>query len=59
MNERTKKLLKTITINQAIRRLDEIKERQAGLINGNFTAVASKYGLKVRELRQAYDARSV
>jgi hypothetical protein len=44
-----------IRIRQAIDRLNEISEKQQGLINGNFTAVAHKFGLKVRELRKAYD----
>lgn len=47
--------MRQVRINQAIRRLDEISQRQQGLINGNFTAVAHKYALKVRELRKAYD----
>ncbi len=43
-----------IRVKQAIRYLHEIETRQFGLINGNFTAVAHKYGLKVRELREAF-----
>lgn len=44
-----------VRVKQAIDKLNEISERQSGLINGNFTAVAHKYGLKVRELRKAYE----
>lgn len=47
--------MREVRTKQAIRRLDEISQKQQGLINGNFTAVAHKFDLKVRELRKAYD----
>ena len=56
MTDEQRQHMREVRIKQAIRNLDEISERQFGLINGNFTAIAHKYGLKVRELRQRYEA---
>ena len=56
MTDEQREAMKQVRIKQAIRNLNEISERQSGLINGNFTAVAHKYGLKVKELRAAYTA---
>lgn len=55
MTDEQRQAMRQVRIKQAIQTLDEISERQSGLINGNFTAVAKKYDLKVRELRKAYD----
>lgn len=58
MTDEQRQAMRQVRIKQAIRHLDEISQRQSGLINGNFTAIAKKYDLKVRELRKAYDERS-
>jgi uncharacterized protein YbbC (DUF1343 family) len=55
ITEEQRKKMHQVRVEQAIRKLNEISDRQNGLINGNFTAVAHKYGLKVKELRAAYD----
>lgn len=55
MTEEQRQHMRNVRIQQAIRNLDEIDKKQFGLINGNFTAIAHKYGLKVKELRTAYD----
>lgn len=54
MTDEQRERMHQIRVMQAVRYLQEIEQRQFGLINGNFTAVAHKYGLKVKELRQAY-----
>ena len=38
----------------ALRRLEEIAEKNGGLINGNFTAVANQNNIKVKRLREIY-----
>lgn len=55
MSDEQRQIMRQVRINQAVRNLKEISQRQNGLINGNFTAIAHKYGLKVKELRQAYE----
>jgi len=40
----------------ALRRLKEIAEKNGGLINGNFTAVANQNKVKVKRLRELYEA---
>lgn len=55
MTDEQRQAMQQVRIKQAIRHLNEISQRQSGLINGNFTAIAKKYGLKVKELRKAYD----
>lgn len=54
ITEAQREIIKQVRIKQAIEHLNQISERQTGLINGNFTAIAYKYGLKVKELRNAY-----
>ena len=39
----------------ALRRLKEIAEKNGGLINGNFTAVANQNKIKVKRLREIYE----
>ena len=56
ITDEQREAMRQVRIKQAIQRLDEISAKQSGLINGNFSAVAPKYGLKVKELRQAYEA---
>ena len=41
-------------LSMALKELLEFEKKQSGLINGNFTAKAHKYKVKVKELRQAY-----
>lgn len=54
MTDEQREAMYQVRIKQAVRYLKEIEQRQVGLINGNFTAVAHKYGIKVKELRTAY-----
>lgn len=42
------------SLSMALKELLELEQKQGGLINGNFTAKAHKYKVKVKELRQAY-----
>lgn len=42
-------------LSMALKELLELEQKQGGLINGNFTAKAHKYKVKVKELRQAYE----
>jgi hypothetical protein len=39
----------------ALKELLELEKKQGGLINGNFTAKAHKYKVKVKDLRAAYE----
>jgi len=39
----------------AIKQLHEIEERNGGLINGNFSFVATKNKLKVKHLRELWE----
>lgn len=39
----------------ALRRLREIAEKNGGLINGNFSAVANQNKIKVKRLREIYE----
>jgi hypothetical protein len=55
MTDEQRETMKQVRIKQAVRELQELNTRQSGLINGNFTAKAHKYGLKVKELRAAYE----
>ena len=41
-------------LSMALKELLELEQKQGGLINGNFTAKAHKYKVRVKELRQAY-----
>ena len=43
------------SLSTALRELLELEQKQGGLINGNFTAKAHKYKVKVKDLRQAYE----
>ena len=38
----------------ALNRLKEIEDKNGGLINGNFTAIANKNKIKVKRLRELY-----
>lgn len=51
MTDEQREAMRRVRIKQAIRKLAEIELKQSGLINGNFTAVAKNYDLKVKELR--------
>lgn len=42
-------------LSMALKELLELEQKQNGLINGNFTAKAHKYKVKVKELRRAYE----
>lgn len=55
MTDEQRIAMQKVKIRQAIRELSELEQRQNGLINGNFTAKAHKYGLKVRVLRHYWD----
>lgn len=39
----------------ALRRLKEIDQKNFGLINGNFTAIAHQNKIKVKRLRELYE----
>jgi len=43
------------SLSMALKELLELEQRQSGLINGNFTAKAHKYKVKVTDLRKAYN----
>lgn len=47
-------MTKTYSEILAIKQLKEIEERNGGLINGNFSFVASKNKIKVKRLRELY-----
>lgn len=46
---------KTYSELMAIKQLHEIEERNGGLINGNFSFVATKNKLKVKHLRELWE----
>lgn len=56
MSDEQRQAMHDVRVKQAVRKLNEIATKNGGLINGNFTAVAHKYGIKVKELRNAYEA---
>lgn len=59
ITEQQRQEIRAVRIKQAIERLEQICQGQGGLINGNYSAVAARYGLKVKELRAAYDQRRI
>lgn len=44
-----------LSLKSALIELLDLEKRQNGLINGNFTAKAKKYKVKVKDLREAYN----
>lgn len=46
--------MKSYSLSMALKELLELEQKQSGLINGNFTAKAHKYKVKVKDLREAY-----
>ncbi len=55
MDNAQREAMKTVRLKQAFSALNALAKNQIYLINGNFSAIAKKYQLPVKELKKYYN----